>query len=292
MQTKPSLSVVFVHLLGKKRVFKAESVSVDISPAQLNSSFLFPFLNHTHRGKTQIRNTKKSITLNFLPSKRNAKHMSSSDESIPLRIFLDDIKTNLRKASLDSKGANEASFRLFQLYLKIGMLQVLTESIGRQIQLHTSSLAKQNNRRYYTFLAELEAYFYLIMSSLDMIARFTCHFYPENLWIKHKEAKRYFSHQLDFFKNNKEKEPEYAKYLAENMKWFEKIRKHRNELTHNGALTLFFGADGKVYFGSEVDAKGFIPNEEIRLAITETYYGLCDFLAYYNRFFSTKEILH
>jgi len=236
--------------------------------------------------------------------------MNCAQDSMPMRGFLIDVWKKFSCAPLDYYVKNEGTLRLFQLGIKFAMLQVTVEEIKETIHSRFSTLVQQNNRTFYGFLADLEIYFYLIQSSLDMIARFTCHFYPESHWkeikkdkkkrkeeVTNKKAKENFTAQIAFIKRNAENDPEYARYLAENLKWFEKAHKHRNELAHNCALTIFFSRDNvekrdKIYFGTKLGGAHPRPeHEEVVKVIEETYQGFNDFIEYYNSFFSNKNIV-
>ena len=146
--------------------------------------------------------------------------------------------------------------RFFHLQDKFNMLQLIVERIKNEIKFLKPT--KMNTRCYFYFLIDLEAYFYFLISTLDILAKLTPNFYSE--WEGDKDTRRYFSHQREFFRQNPEKDPEYARYLNNKMEWFEKAKTHRNELTHNGALNVFPSSDNKYYFGTKRNEKGSIPN--------------------------------
>jgi hypothetical protein len=143
-------------------------------------------------------------------------------------------------------------------------------------------------KRYFHFLIYLEAYFYLLVSSLDILAKLTPCFYSN--WEGKSDSKIYFSHQRNFFKDHQGKDTQFAAYLDTNMGWFDKVKLHRNELTHNSALIIFITSTNKFNFGTERNKKGFIPNEEVGAFIVETFKGFCDFLVFYNSHFGAKTL--
>ena len=78
--------------------------------------------------------------------------------------------------------------------------------------------------------------------------------------------------------------------IPRNLDWFEKDKKHRNELTHNGALIMFPSSNNKWFFGTHRNDKGFIPNYEIKQYITDSHTGFINFLLYYNSHFAKRMI--
>ena len=61
---------------------------------------------------------------------------------------------------------------------------------------------------------------------------------------------------------NSNKDEEYSKYLSNNLEWFCQVRKHRNELTHSGALFIFPRSKNEFFFGTKREKKEFVPNGE------------------------------
>jgi len=195
------------------------------------------------------------------------------------RAYLFDVEERFRQASMEYRTQQEFLLRFLHLQDKFNMLQLVVERIRNEIKFIRP--LKMGTKRYFDFLIYLEAYFYFLISSLDILAKLTPRFYPE---LK-GEAKRYFSHQKAFFIKHPEKDQEFARYLENNTKWFDTVIKHRRELTHNGALIIFPSSTKSFYFGTIRNEKGFIPNEEIEAFVVETYKGFCDFLVYYNSHF-------
>lgn len=212
--------------------------------------------------------------------------MSDLNEIVMGRAYLFDVHLKFAKALSDHHLEQEYLLRFFNLQNKFTMLQLIVEKIKNAVK--SPELAKKNNRLYYYFLTDLEAYFYLLISTLDILAKLTPHFYSK--WEGDKDTRRYFSHQREFFRQNPRKDPKYARYLKDNMEWFKKVRGHRNELTHNGALIIFPASKKKFYFGTKRNEKGFIPNEEVETCIGETFQGFCDFLIFYNSHFGDKPL--
>ena len=211
--------------------------------------------------------------------------MSDLDEVVTGRAFLFDVEGKFLQAPMEHYTKQDCLLRFFHLSEKFNMLQLIVERIKTEIKFLKPT--KRNTKRYYYFLIDLEAYFYLLMSTLDIMAKLTPYFYSESR--RNKIPRKYFSSQIQFFKENPMKEPEYTKYLNDNMKWFEKVREHRNELTHNGALNIFFSSN-KLYFGTKRNKKRGIPTEEVETCIDETFQGFCDFLIYYNSHFGAKPL--
>jgi len=214
--------------------------------------------------------------------------MANLDEVVVGEAFLFDVEARFRKASMDYHKKQEILLRFFHLQNKFNMLPLVVERIKDEIKFLKATM--MNTKRYFHFLIDLEAYFYLLISTLDILAKLTPHFYSE--WEGDKNTRRYFSHQKDFFRQNPDKDPEYARYLNNGMEWFEKAKTHRNQLTHNGALIIFPSSNKKYYFGTKRNKKGFIPNEEVQNCIEKTYEGFCNFLLYYNSHFGIKLIGH
>lgn len=202
------------------------------------------------------------------------------------RAFLFKVQERFSQAPMKHSMQKECSLRFWHLQDKFNMLELIVGRIKNAVK--SPELAKMNNRLYYYFLTDLEAYFYLLISTLDILAKLTPHFYSK--WKGTKNTRRYFSHQREFFRKNPKKDQKYAKYLEDNMKWFEKARGHRNELTHNGALIIFPTSKKKFYFGTKRNKKGGIPNEEVETCIAETFQGFCDFLTFYNSHFGAKPL--
>ncbi len=213
--------------------------------------------------------------------------MSDLDEVVKGRAFLFDIEEKFMQAPMEHYDQQDYLLRFWHLQDKFNMLQLIVEIIKNAVKSH--KLAKMNNKLYFYFLIDLEAYFYLLVSTLDVLAKLTPNFYSE--WKGDKRTQQYFSHQRKFFmqEQNSKKDPEYTTYLEDNMKWFKKVKGHRNELTHNGALIIFTRLK-KFYFGTKRNEKGFIPNEEVETCIAETFQGFCDFLIFYNSHFGTKSL--
>jgi len=207
--------------------------------------------------------------------------MSDLDEDVAGRPFLFDVNERFRQASMKYRTQQEFLLRFLHLQDKFNMLQLVVERIRNEIQFIRPQ--KMYTKRYFHFLIYLEAYFYFLISSLDILAKLTPPFYPE--WKGDRDTRRYFSHQRAFFIEYPEKDHEFARYLQNNTTWFDKVIKHRNELTHNGALIIFPSSTKSFYFGTKRNEKGFIPNEEIEACIVETFKGFCDFLTYYNSHF-------
>jgi len=212
--------------------------------------------------------------------------MSDLDEGVSVRAFLFDVEKGFRQAPMEHYTKQDCLLRFFHLHHKFGMLQLIVERTKHEINFLKPT--KMNTKLYFYFLIDLEAYFYVLISTFDIIAKLTPYFYSE--WEGDKDTKRYFSHQIEFFKKNPMKDPKYTEYLNDNMKWFEKVREHRNELTHNGALYIFPTSKKKFYFGTKRNEKGFIPNEEVENCIAETFQGFCNFLIYYNSHFGAKRL--
>ena len=211
--------------------------------------------------------------------------MSGLDEVVTGRAFLFDLEGKFLQAPMEHYTQQDCLLRFYHLSEKFNMLQLIVERIKTEIKFLKST--KSNTKRYYYFLIDLEAYFYLLTSALDILAKLTPHFYSE--WKGKSRTRKYFSSQIEFFKENPIKDPEYTRYLNENMGWFEKVRGHRNELTHNGALNIFFSSN-KLYFGTKRNKKRGIPTEEVETCIAETSQGFCDFLIYYNSHFGAKHL--
>lgn len=102
------------------------------------------------------------------------------------------------------------------------MLQLIVERIRNTVK--SPKLARMNNKLYFYFLIDLEVYFYLLVSTLDILAKLTPNFYSE--WEGNKNTMQYFSHQRKLFmqKQNSKKDPEYTTYLEDNMNWYEKVK--------------------------------------------------------------------
>ena len=212
--------------------------------------------------------------------------MSDLDEVVTGRAFLFDVEERFRQAPIEHYTKQDYLLRFLHLQNKFNMLQLIVERIENAVKFR--ELARMNNKLYFRFLIDLEAYFYLLISTLDILAELTPNFYSE--WEGNKNTRQYFSRQREFFIQNPEKDPEYAIYVRDNMEWFEKVRGHRNELTHNGALIIFPTSKKKFYFGTKRNEKGFIPNEEVETCIVETFQGFCNFLIYYNSHFGAKPL--
>ena len=212
--------------------------------------------------------------------------MSDLDEVVTGRAFLFDVEEKFRQASMEHYTKQNQLLRLWHLQDKFDMLPLVVERIKNEISFLKATT--MNTKRYFHFLIDLEAYFYLLISTLDILAKLTPNFYSE--WEGDKDTRRYFSHQREFFIQNPEIDPEYARYLKDNMEWFEKVRGHRNELTHNGALIVFSSSNKKFYFGTKRNEKGFIPSEEVKTCITDTFQGFCNFLIYYNSHFGAMPL--
>jgi hypothetical protein len=213
--------------------------------------------------------------------------MSDLDKEVNgWRASLFDVEERFRQASIEYHTQQKFLLRFWHLQDKFNMLQLIVERIRDELKLMLPQ--KKNTKRYFHFLIYLEAYFYFLVSSLDILAKLAPCFYSK--WEGNEESKKYFSHQRDFFKKHPEKDQEFARYLDTNMGWFDKVRLHRNELTHNGALFIFPTSTKKFYFGTIRNKKGFIPNEEVEACIVETFKGFCGFLIYYNSHFGAKTL--
>ena len=211
--------------------------------------------------------------------------MSDLDEKVIGRAFLFNVEGKFLQAPMEHYTKQTILLRFFHLQQKFDMLQLIVKRIKNEIKFLEPT--KQNTKRFFNFLIDLEAYFYLLTSTLDILTKLTPHFYSE--WKGKNRTRKYFSSQIKFFKENPMKDPEYTRYLNENMGWFEKVRKHRNELTHNGALNIFFSSN-KLYFGTKRNKKKGITTEEVKTCIDETFQGFCKFLIYYNSHFGAKPL--
>lgn len=226
--------------------------------------------------------------------------MSDQEEIGYRKKFLFNIEFKFHQATKDMKHdlMQDYLFRFEYLSNKFDMLFLIVERI---LNVDYTKAKNMKTKTYFNFLIDLEAYFYLIVSTLDILAKITPYFYSE--WIGKKETKRYFSHQIKFLKENPNIDDEYAKYLNNNMEWFCKVRKHRNELTHRGALIIFPTSKNDFFFGTKREKKEFVPNGEelevtqtyilnfeVKSFINETFQEFLNFLKYYNSYFANKSL--
>jgi len=200
----------------------------------------------------------------------------------PGKAYLSNVEEKFRQATMEWHEKQDCLLRFMNLQNKINMLDILIRRILR----HYDDIdpLDQNTVIFYKFLIDLESYFYLLTSVLDILAKITPYFYPS--LGKKKTGYHNFTNELRYFKEQNSKN-EYAEYLENNMHWYEEVKKHRNELTHSGALIMFPSSNNKWYFGTYRENKS-IPNQEVKNFITDSYTNYIKFLIFYNKFFGAR----
>jgi hypothetical protein len=136
------------------------------------------------------------------------------------------------------------------------------------------------NKRYIEI--DVESFFYLSFSALDIIARLTPNFYKREEESIKSES---FEKQKKWFMEHPKKDQEYSKYLSTNMAWFDDLKLHRDKLTHHHPLIIFQSAKGIVTFGTHRNEKGFINNYPVLNYVNDKASALLDFIYFYNRHF-------
>lgn len=170
---------------------------------------------------------------------------------------------------------------VFLLGRKIENLVLIVRRLRDSVNLPLQEgSVETKNKRYIEI--DIESFFHISFSTLDIIARLTPHFYKrEEKGLKSQS----FREQREWFIKHPEKDPKYSEYLRTNTSWFDDLQLHRDKLTHYHPLMTFQSKEDIVTFGSHRNENGWIDNYSVLKYANEKSNALLEFVIFYDRYF-------
>jgi len=213
-----------------------------------------------------------------------------SDRAIGVSLLSDihqRIVEDVRKAGSDThKKIERYRECAFHIETKTYHLLLIVRRLREAVKSPFFRAAGVETKTTHYFLIDLESFFYFLQSTLDLVAKLTPYFYPSR---KKKYWAKSFARMRKWFKEYADIDSEYSRNLIDRTSWFDDLKDHRDYLTHNYSVFLFWGAKSpRPYFGSGRNEKGFIPNRDALEYVDKSANSLIEFLNYFNSYFGQK----
>jgi hypothetical protein len=110
-------------------------------------------------------------------------------------------------------------------------------------------IARQTDLAWKKSIAYFEAYLNALYSLLQVITKITLIIYRKTKKpIATEQMGDNFGTLVNYLKNNKTIDTDFANYIDGKMGWYDIFRSNRHKITHNGSAFLMFDPDGKVTF--------------------------------------------
>jgi hypothetical protein len=184
--------------------------------------------------------------------------------------------------------SNDLRTNLFFLDRKITNLILIVQRLRKELDLPPFEEPFRTKSLQYIEI-DIESFFQSSYSLLNLVAGLTPHFYRHPIkGLPHKS----FRKQRRWYIKHTDLDPKYSKYLKSETRWFDDFIVHRDKLAHLHPLVTFLTHDATVFFGTNRNEKGFIPNVNVGDFINSTANCILEFLIFYDNHFGKKPILH